>query len=82
MFSFGTPALAAAASILAGTSNGTDIAYPYLTARIMGLVEPQAHAIGTSKSILFLRRSMMAWSKPEFIDWRFGFEITLYIAKR
>ncbi|MGJ9416406.1 pyrroloquinoline quinone precursor peptide PqqA [Massilia sp. CMS3.1] len=24
----------------------------------------------------------MTWSKPEFIDWRFGFEITLYIAKR
>ncbi|HBZ06233.1 MULTISPECIES: pyrroloquinoline quinone precursor peptide PqqA [Massilia] len=24
----------------------------------------------------------MTWSKPEFIDWRFGFEITLYIANR
>lgn len=30
----------------------------------------------------FLRRSIMTWSKPEFIDWRFGFEITLYIANR
>jgi len=29
-----------------------------------------------------LRRPIMAWSKPEFIDWRFGFEITLYIANR
>lgn len=28
------------------------------------------------------RRPIMAWSKPEFIDWRFGFEITLYIANR
>ncbi|MBA5605749.1 pyrroloquinoline quinone precursor peptide PqqA [Duganella sp. FT3S] len=24
----------------------------------------------------------MQWSKPEFIDFRFGFEITLYIANR
>ncbi|WP_075796420.1 MULTISPECIES: pyrroloquinoline quinone precursor peptide PqqA [Massilia] len=24
----------------------------------------------------------MNWTKPEFIDWRFGFEITLYIANR
>ncbi|MCS0631602.1 pyrroloquinoline quinone precursor peptide PqqA [Massilia phosphatilytica] len=24
----------------------------------------------------------MAWTKPEFIDWRFGFEITMYIANR
>jgi coenzyme PQQ precursor peptide PqqA len=32
--------------------------------------------------VQFLRRSIMTWSKPEFIDWRFGFEITLYIANR
>jgi coenzyme PQQ precursor peptide PqqA len=31
---------------------------------------------------LILEEITMAWSKPEFIDWRFGFEITLYIAKR
>jgi len=24
----------------------------------------------------------MNWTKPEFIDWRFGFEVTLYVAKR
>ncbi|WP_099915622.1 pyrroloquinoline quinone precursor peptide PqqA [Massilia psychrophila] len=24
----------------------------------------------------------MAWSKPEFTDLRFGFEITMYIANR
>ncbi|MBA5636260.1 pyrroloquinoline quinone precursor peptide PqqA [Duganella sp. LX20W] len=24
----------------------------------------------------------MQWSKPEFVDFRFGFEITLYIANR
>jgi coenzyme PQQ precursor peptide PqqA len=28
------------------------------------------------------RRLIMTWTKPEFIDWRFGFEITLYIANR
>jgi len=35
-----------------------------------------------SQNNLFLRRSIMTWSKPEFSDWRFGFEITLYIANR
>ncbi|MGA2551983.1 MAG: pyrroloquinoline quinone precursor peptide PqqA [Burkholderiaceae bacterium] len=24
----------------------------------------------------------MAWEKPQAIDWRFGFEITMYIANR
>ncbi|RJG04150.1 pyrroloquinoline quinone precursor peptide PqqA [Noviherbaspirillum sedimenti] len=24
----------------------------------------------------------MQWTKPEFTDWRFGFEITMYIANR
>jgi pyrroloquinoline quinone biosynthesis protein A len=28
------------------------------------------------------KETTMTWSKPEFIDWRFGFEITLYIANR
>lgn len=36
----------------------------------------------TCHTIVNLRRSIMTWSKPEFIDWRFGFEITLYIANR
>lgn len=34
------------------------------------------------RNSIILRRSIMTWSKPEFIDWRFGFEITLYIANR
>ena len=25
---------------------------------------------------------MMAWTKPEFIDFRFGFEITMYVLTR
>ncbi|PIL40280.1 pyrroloquinoline quinone precursor peptide PqqA [Massilia psychrophila] len=29
-----------------------------------------------------MRRLIMAWSKPEFTDLRFGFEITMYIANR
>jgi pyrroloquinoline quinone biosynthesis protein A len=29
-----------------------------------------------------IKETIMTWSKPEFIDWRFGFEITLYIANR
>ncbi|MFZ5540209.1 MAG: pyrroloquinoline quinone precursor peptide PqqA [Pseudomonadota bacterium] len=29
-----------------------------------------------------LRRVRMVWEKPQAIDWRFGMEITLYIANR
>ncbi|MDN4055332.1 pyrroloquinoline quinone precursor peptide PqqA [Massilia sp. YIM B02763] len=29
-----------------------------------------------------LRRTIMSWAKPEFIDLRFGFEITMYILNR
>jgi pyrroloquinoline quinone biosynthesis protein A len=29
-----------------------------------------------------IKETTMNWTKPEFIDWRFGFEITLYIANR
>jgi coenzyme PQQ precursor peptide PqqA len=25
---------------------------------------------------------MMAWTKPEFVDFRFGFEITMYVMTR
>jgi pyrroloquinoline quinone biosynthesis protein A len=46
-----------------------DIANSSLTAR---------RAIKTT----FIKETIMAWSKPEFIDWRFGFEITMYIANR
>jgi len=29
-----------------------------------------------------IKETTMAWTKPEFTDWRFGFEITMYIANR
>jgi pyrroloquinoline quinone biosynthesis protein A len=29
-----------------------------------------------------IKETTMTWSKPEFTDWRFGFEITMYIANR
>lgn len=29
-----------------------------------------------------LKETVMQWSKPEFIDFRFGFEITLYVFNR
>jgi pyrroloquinoline quinone biosynthesis protein A len=48
-----------------------DIADSSLTAR-------QRAAPSTSS----IKETTMTWSKPEFIDWRFGFEITLYIANR
>ncbi|WP_082548228.1 pyrroloquinoline quinone precursor peptide PqqA [Massilia sp. Root335] len=48
-----------------------DIANSSLTAR---------RAQSTRHSLI--KETTMAWSKPEFIDWRFGFEITLYIANR
>ena len=31
---------------------------------------------------LTIKETTMAWTKPEFTDWRFGFEITMYIANR
>jgi pyrroloquinoline quinone biosynthesis protein A len=49
---------------------GMDIAISSLTAR---------RAIETT---LTIKETTMAWTKPEFIDWRFGFEITMYIANR
>jgi coenzyme PQQ precursor peptide PqqA len=30
----------------------------------------------------YLKETVMQWSKPEFIDFRFGFEITLYVFNR
>jgi coenzyme PQQ precursor peptide PqqA len=30
----------------------------------------------------FSEESHMVWEKPQAIDWRFGMEITLYIANR
>jgi coenzyme PQQ precursor peptide PqqA len=47
-----------------------DIANPSLTAR---------RAFNNHPTI---KETTMAWTKPEFIDWRFGFEITMYIANR
>jgi len=29
-----------------------------------------------------LEEKIMAWTKPEFTDLRFGFEVTMYIANR
>lgn len=29
-----------------------------------------------------IEENTMQWTKPECSDWRFGFEITLYIANR
>jgi pyrroloquinoline quinone biosynthesis protein A len=51
-------------------TSGTDIANFSLTAR---------RAITTHPTI---KETTMAWTKPEFTDWRFGFEITMYIANR
>jgi pyrroloquinoline quinone biosynthesis protein A len=61
--------------LTAELANGMDIAYSLSTARFL------ADAI-KAPNYIFLRRPTMTWSKPEFIDWRFGFEITLYIANR
>jgi|AraplaDrversion2_2_1032049.scaffolds.fasta_scaffold33268_2 coenzyme PQQ precursor peptide PqqA len=30
----------------------------------------------------YIKETVMQWSNPEFIDFRFGFEITLYIFNR
>jgi coenzyme PQQ precursor peptide PqqA len=45
------------------------------TVRIAGL----KRKIASSQT---LKESTMAWTKPEFTDLRFGFEVTMYIANR
>jgi pyrroloquinoline quinone biosynthesis protein A len=35
-----------------------------------------------SRSAHHTEETTMTWTKPSFIDWRFGFEITLYVANR
>jgi len=42
---------------------------------------PAALAAGL-QSIHIHKETVMQWSKPEFIDFRFGFEITLYVFNR
>ena len=66
-FSFYLPRLA---RFVSPFTSGTDIANFSLTAR---------RAIATHPTI---KETTMAWTKPEFTDWRFGFEITMYIANR
>jgi len=53
-----------------------DIAIPSLTVRRKEA--PTRRAFATHS----IKETTMAWSKPEFTDWRFGFEITMYIANR
>jgi coenzyme PQQ precursor peptide PqqA len=60
-------------------SNGTLLAQLPLTA---WLAQPTPCTCAIAQPISNQRRRIMTWSKPEFIDWRFGFEITLYIANR
>jgi len=31
---------------------------------------------------IYIKETVMQWSKPEFTDFRFGFEITMYIFNR
>jgi coenzyme PQQ precursor peptide PqqA len=33
-------------------------------------------------SIVFIEESIMTWETPTATEWRFGFEITMYIANR
>ena len=50
-----------------------DSCFPRLPAHV-GPAEP-------SKSIIFLEENDM-WTKPDFTEMRFGFEITMYIGNR
>ncbi len=38
--------------------------------------------LGSIDRFNHLRRSVMQWTTPAFVDLRFGFEITMYIASR
>jgi coenzyme PQQ precursor peptide PqqA len=56
--------------------------FPTMTAWCSRLGQSRVLPAQSQRPTISLRRSIMSWSKPEFIDWRFGFEITLYIANR
>jgi pyrroloquinoline quinone biosynthesis protein A len=47
-----------------------------------GLVSVGELSPASARSSIHQRRSTMKWTTPECIEWRFGFEITLYIANR
>jgi coenzyme PQQ precursor peptide PqqA len=55
-----------------------------LSSRLHGSPASQSSCFPAQSTwpITILEEMIMTWSKPEFIDWRFGFEITLYIANR
>ncbi|XYJ11032.1 pyrroloquinoline quinone precursor peptide PqqA [Telluria sp. B2] len=83
LFNFGTPEQGAIPSFHASDTATAAQArrwHGYCLFRFDWPANRPAH-IEMANSI-FVRRSTMTWSKPEFIDWRFGFEITLYIANR
>ena len=67
MFRFDTPDFVSSST----QTYGMDIADSSLTA--------QHRAIAYTSPF---KETAMTWSKPEFTDWRFGFEITMYIANR
>jgi len=70
MFRFDTPDFVSSST----QTYGMDIADSSLT----------AHHRTTAQSPNYspIKETTMTWSKPEFTDWRFGFEITMYIANR
>lgn len=38
--------------------------------------------MNTCRTSTWIKEIRMAWTKPEFTDLRFGFEVTMYIANR
>jgi coenzyme PQQ precursor peptide PqqA len=50
--------------------------------RNRGTIGLRDHLNGFQFDVSHLRRIDMTWETPQAIDWRFGFEITMYIANR
>jgi coenzyme PQQ precursor peptide PqqA len=61
---------------------GTDIAYLLVTAGMRGHAGFASHPGNRHFPQHYLEETTMEWTKPEFSDWRFGFEITMYVANR
>ncbi len=50
-------------------------------AYILNPVNKQAQLTNVQENKLLMRRDIM-WTKPEYSDMRFGFEVTMYICNR
>jgi coenzyme PQQ precursor peptide PqqA len=64
---------------------------PYLLSRAADITRRQRYRQGSAEAVVSDRKNIqlyhfpektIMWTKPEFTEMRFGFEVTMYIANR